>query len=497
MKQIPSTKTRQRFKATPQLQNAIGLLQLSSSELQAEIQLVIEANALLEIENDIPEQIVNDATDASARIYGESINEDSDWPNLSRIEGPGDLSNDEDSDIDRNLLLAHQRSDNAAFSIDAHEIANQSTSLSDHLIWQINFASLTAKQDAIANAIIHGINGDGMLQTGLDEISSTLQPEVSATLIEIERVLTIVQELDPPGVGSRDLQECLLLQLRLLPRATVAKRVAIQVITDHFEVLVSQDFERLSNILDVSVKELREAIELVQSLNPRPGSMFGSVHTEYLKPDAFVRWEKDRWLVELNPEITPRIRINPLYTELSTMTNKFRSNDYVRENFRNARLFLQGLEYRNSTLANVSSCIVEHQQGFLTKGLAAMKPLTLSDIASELGIHISTVSRITTSKYLMTPQGLFPLKYFFSKTIPTTNGVPVASIAVRDLIRNLIKNEEKREPLSDDLIAKLLESDGIQIARRTVTKYREIMAIPTSTRRKRHYWSFGDSSAAE
>ncbi|MEE3279960.1 MAG: RNA polymerase factor sigma-54 [Pseudomonadota bacterium] len=497
MKQIPSTKTRQRFKATPQFRNAIGLLQLSGPELHAEIQQAVEANALLEIESNSPEQFVSNASDANALRHDNSFDEDSDWSNADRREGHDDLDHDEDSDINRNQYVAQPQSDVDGSSIDAYEVANPSASLPDHLIWQMNFASLTVKQEAIARAIIHGINRDGMLQTSLDEIASNLRPEVSATLFEIEEVLHVVHELDPPGVGSRNLQECLLIQLRFLSPETHAKSVAIRVLADHFEVFVSQDFNRLSNILNISSNALRQVIELIRSLNPRPGSMIDSVHTEYVKPDAFVRLEKGRWLVELNAEITPRIRISPLYTQPSTMTKKFRSNDYVRKHLRHARLFLQGLDYRNSTLANVSNCIIERQQDFLTKGLSAMKPLTLANIATELGVHVSTVSRITTRKYLMTPQGLFPLKYFFSKAIPTTSGTPAASIAVQDLIRNLIKNEKKQEPLSDDSISKLLESGGIQIARRTVAKYRETMAIPASNQRKRRHWGVGDSSAAE
>jgi len=487
MKQIPSIKTRQRFKATPQLRNAIRLLQLSGSELQLEIQQAIETNALLEIENNIPQQFV----DTNSHSYNESIRSESDWPNDPRIEGQDDPYADEDSGIDRYGLPAHERSDIDRSHVDAYEVADRSVSLSDHLTQQPDFASLTVVQDTIAQGIIDAINDDGMLRNSLVEIAASLRPEVNASLVEMEEVLKVIQDLDPPGVGSRSLQECLLIQLRFLPKNSHSKRVAIRVLADHFEFLASRDFDRLSRILNIPAKDLLEAIDLVRSLNPRPGSAIGSALTEYVAPDVIVREDNGRWLVELNPDVTPRIRINPIYDQPSTMSTKFRSNAYVRENLRHAKLFLQGVEHRNSTLANVSRCIVEHQHGFLEHGLSAMKPLSLANISSKLDIHVSTVSRITTRKYLLTPRGLFPLKYFFSKTISSTDGEPVASIAVQELIRNIINREEKRDPLSDNSISKLLESDGMKIARRTVTKYREIMAIPTSNKRKKHYWALG------
>ena len=491
MKHIPSIKTRQRLKFTPQLRNAIGLLQLSGSELQLEIQQAIETNALLEIENNNPHQFVDEVVDTNSNPYNESIRSDSDWPNDTRIEDQDDLYTDEDSGIDRYWLPAHERSDIDISRVDAYEVADHSVSLSDHLTQQIDFVSLTVVQDAIAQAIIDGINDDGMLKNSLIEIAASLRPEVNASLVEMEKVLKVIQDLDPPGVGSRNLQECLLIQLRLLPKDSHSKRVAIRVLADHFEFLASQDFDRLSRILNIPTKDLLEAVDLVRSLNPRPGSAIGSALTEYVTPDVIAREDNGRWLVELNPDVTPRVRINPIYDQPSTMSTKFRSNDYVRENLRHAKLFLQGVEHRNSTLANVSRCIVEHQRGFLEQGLSAMKPLSLANISSKLDIHVSTVSRITTRKYLLTPRGLFPLKYFFSKTISTSDGEPVASIAVQELIRNIINREEKQDPLSDNSISKLLESDGMKIARRTVTKYREIMAIPTSNKRKKHYWALG------
>ena len=245
------------------------------------------------------------------------------------------------------------------------------------------------------------------------------------------------------------------------------------------------------------VKDVLEAIELVRSLNPRPGSIIDSAPTEYVKPDVIVSKDEGRWRVRINPEFASGIRISPVYAQSSKDSKKFRSNDYVRENLKHAKLFLQSVERRNSTLASVCNCIVEHQKEFLQYGLPAIKPLNMAEIASELSIHVSTVSRITTHKYVLTPQGLYPLKYFFSKAIPTRDKEPLARIVVQELIRNAINSETKQQPLSDELIAKLLESDGVQLARRTVTKYRKIMAIPASIQRKKQYRNIGDSSAAQ
>ena len=497
MKQIPSIRARQRFKATPQLRHAIGLLQLSGDELRLEIQHAVESNALLEIEENNFQQFSNDVFDINVHRDNESSITDSDRPNTILFEDHDDLYAEDNSGSDRYSLPPLELPDIDRSRVDAYEVADNSVSLTDHLTWQINFASLTDTQDAIARTIIDEINNDGMLQTTLEDIAFSLHPEVNVDLVEIEKVLNIIQTLDPPGVGGRNLQECLLIQLQMLSDDTNSKRVAIRLIADHFDVLASQDFNRLSRILSLSRNELLEAIDVVRSLNPRPGSIIGSTITEYVKPDVIVREEKDRWLVELNPRVTPLVRINPVYAQPSTSSKQFPSNNYVRENLRHAKLFLQGLEHRNSTLVNVSKCIVEHQQEYLTHGSSAMKPLTLAHIASELGIHVSTISRVTSRKYLMTPQGLLPLKYFFSNNVPTTSGEAVASTAVRELIRNAIKNEERQSPLTDNVICNLLETNGIKIARRTVAKYRGIMAIPSSNERRRAYWGDRGFGTAE
>jgi len=496
MKQIAAFNIRQRFKATPQLQHAIGLLQLSGDELRLEIQKAVEANAFLEMENELP-QLDRDGVHTDAPSYDTSLTTDPDWSSAAQVEYQEASYTDEYLDLDRSRLPAHDRYDIEGSTVDTSGVSDRTVSLSDHLTRQLNVISLTAMQDAIARAIIDGINSDGILENSSEEIAASLLPEISAPLSEIESVVKTVQDLEPPGICARNLQECLLIQLRLLPRDAQAKGLAIRILTSHFEVLASQDYKRLSRILELPVKDVLEAIELVRSLNPRPGSIIDSAPTEYVKPDVIVSKDEGRWRVRINPEFAPGIRISPVYAQSSKDSKKFRSNDYVRENLKHAKLFLQSVERRNSTLASVCNCIVEHQKEFLQHGLPAFKPLNMAEIASDLSIHVSTVSRVTTHKHVLTPQGLFPLKYFFSKAIPIRDNEPLANKVVQELIRNAIDSEAKQRPLSDKLIAQLLESDGIQLARRTVTKYRKIMAIPTSNERKKRYRNVGNSIAAQ
>ena len=430
MKQTVAFNTRQRFKATPQLRHAIGLLELSSNELRLEIQQTVEANAFLEIENELPQQFDHDVIHTNAHSYDESLTNNSDCSNAGLVEDQEALYPDEYPDFDRTRIPAQERYDIEGSDADTIGATSHTVSLSDHLLGQMNVVSLTVTQETIARAIIDGINSDGMLETGSKEIATSLLPEINASPSEIESVLKIVQDLEPAGVGARNLQECLLIQLRLLPKNFRSRRLAIRILTGHFEVLASQNYKQLSHILETPIKDVLEAIELVRSLSPRPGSLISSARTEYVKPDVIVRAEEGQWRVLINPNATPTIRMNPVYAQPSKESRKFRSNDYVREHLKQAKLFLESVERRNSTLASVCSCIVEHQKAFLDHGLRAIKPLKMAEIASELGIHVSTVSRITTHKYVLTPQGLFPLKYFFSKAIPTRDKEPLARICL-------------------------------------------------------------------
>ncbi|MEE3278922.1 MAG: hypothetical protein VX211_03950, partial [Pseudomonadota bacterium] len=289
MKQIVAFNTRQRFKATPQLRHAIGLLQLSSNELRLEIQQAVEANAFLEIESESPQQFDHDVIHSNAHSYDESLTNDSDWSDAGHVEDQEPLYPDEYPDFDRSRLPAQERYDIEGSVVDTNGVADQTVSLSDHLIGQMNVLSLTVTEEAIARTIIDGMNSDGMLETGSKEVAASLLPEIDVSPSEIESVLKIVQDLEPPGVGARNLQECLLIQLRLLPKNSQLKRLAIRILTGHFEVLASQDYKRLSRILETPIKDVLEAIELVRSLNPRPGSVIGSTLTEYVKPDVIVR----------------------------------------------------------------------------------------------------------------------------------------------------------------------------------------------------------------
>ena len=302
---------------------------------------------------------------------------------------------------------------------------------------------------------------------------------------EMEAVIKLVQSFDPPGVGARDLRECLLLQLEQLPPATERRTEAIELVRDHFELLASRDFAGLARRTQLTEGELIEVMTLVRSLNPRPGGSIDSGGIEYVEPDILVSKRRGRWTVELNRDSAPRVRINDGYAGMIRRGDTSADNQYLKDNLQDAKWFLKNLEYRNETLLKVASSIVERQVGFLERGEEAMQPLVLADIATAVERHESTVSRVTTRKYMETPRGIFELKYFFSSHVGTVNGGEVSSTAIRALIRKLTAQENPRKPLSDSKIAEVLRERDIKVARRTIAKYRESMSIPPSNERRR------------
>jgi RNA polymerase sigma-54 factor len=302
---------------------------------------------------------------------------------------------------------------------------------------------------------------------------------------EVVAVLKRIQQFDPTGVGARDLAECLLLQLNQLAPDTPRLAQARVLVTEHLDVLAARDFAALKRKLKLSEAELTEVVQLIQSLNPRPGSSVSSESPEYVVPDVLVARKNGRWHVELNAEATPRLRINDTYASLVKRADNSSDNTFLRDNLQEARWFLKSLQSRNETLLKVATKIVEHQRGFLEYGEEAMKPLVLHDIAEAVDMHESTISRVTNRKYMHTPRGIFELKYFFSSHVSTSSGGEVSSTAIRALIKKLTAEENPRKPLSDNKIAAILAQQNINVARRTVAKYRESLSIPPSNERKR------------
>lgn len=492
MKQSLSLRFGQQMTMTPQLQQAIRLMQLSAMELNLEIREAVETNPMLELADD-------DVGDVSTEDLGSDPEwEHRDEPASEMDDEGGDFIEDvgipEELPVDTSWDDVYQASAPTGPPVlDAMEFDNPaSESLIDHLLWQLNLAPMTSRDRLIAAAIIEAIDADGMLQVDVEEIAESLagaftQPNISAD--EVESVLTRVQQFEPVGVGARDLRECLLLQLDQLPHDTASRGDAIRLIERHFDMLAGSDFNALTRASKLELDALKRAMELVRSLNPRPGAAVGDFDCEYIEPDVFVskdvNGDRGRWLVELNADSLPRLRINDDYAGLVRRGDSSADNAFLRNNLQDARWFLKSLRNRNETLLIVATEIVERQRAFLDYGEEAMKPLVLADIAGAVGMHESTISRVTTRKYMRTPRGVFELKYFFSSHVATATGGEVSSTAIRALIRKVVAEENPNQPLSDNRIASMLAERNIEVARRTVAKYRESMAIPSSTARKR------------
>ena len=341
----------------------------------------------------------------------------------------------------------------------------------------------------VAMAIIDAIDTDGMLSASIEEIRTTLfDPNLTAddqiNDEDIIQILGRVQQFDPIGVGARDLRECLLLQLMQLDPATEWLEEAISVVDQHLDLLGAKDFVNLIKRTRLQESQLSEIVALIRTLQPRPGAAFDSADSDFVLPDVVVRKQNNRWLVELNPETLPKVRINDTYAGYVKNLSSGADKDFIKDNLQEARWFLKSLQTRHDTLLKVATKIVEVQQGFLEHGPEAMKPLILADIAEQVELHESTISRVTNRKYLATPRGLFELKYFFSSHVGTASGGEVSSTAIRAIIKKLTAEENPRKPLSDSKIAVILKAQNITVARRTVAKYRESLSIPPSNERK-------------
>ncbi len=485
----------QHLTMTPQLQQAIRLLQLSTLELEQEIQEALEANPLLEVGDDNDHETEThdieidyaagelalqqaNAGDSPMDIQAnESIPDqlpvDTVWDDVfsgTSTTGLGSGGDDEDE----NLLEAR------------NAIA---PTLHADLIWQLNLTPFSELDRRIAEALIEAVDERGYLTIDIQDIRETLPHEYANEDLddaEIEAVLHRIQQFDPPGVCARDLRECLLIQMGQWPDNQPWREKAIELVREYLSILAQHDYPTLQRKLKLQESQLREVIRAIQSLNPVPGSRLGyGSDTDYVTPDVIVRKKNQRWVVELNPDHAPRVRINTNYASLIRRADSSSDNNYLKNSLQEARWFIKSLQSRNETLLKVAHCIVEHQRGFLEDGPESMQPLVLRDVAEEVGMHESTISRVTTQKFMLTPRGLYELKYFFSSHVATNTGGECSSTAIRAMIRKLVGQEDLRKPLSDNKIADLLEAQGISVARRTIAKYRESLNIAPSNERKR------------
>ena len=496
MKQSLDLKLGQHLTITPQLQQAIRLLQLSSIELQQEIQEALESNPLLE-ENEREDEAAEaksetelptaDAADASGEDSSESTYDEADA--LTATDSDTGPEAESDAEWDETFepmtapTVSRSASDDDFPDIDTRNSPPQS--LRDHLLWQMQMTPFSDTDKQIALALIDAVNEDGYLGCKLEEIQQALGKNHAIEMDEIEAVLHQIQNYDPLGVGARDLAECLRLQMKVLPPDLPDLKVAVQLATPaNLALLAARDYAQLRRNLKLTAEELQQAINLIQGLNPRPGNSVTASQAGYVVPDIIVRKFRGVWRAELNPDVSPRLRINRQYEKMIHRGDSSADNRYLQDQLQQARWFIKSLSSRNETLLKVARTIVDRQRAFFDHGAEAMKPLVLHDVAEAVSMHESTISRVTTNKYMLTPRGIFELKYFFSSHVATADGGTCSATAIRSIIKKLVECETTTKPISDSKIAEILAEQGITVARRTIAKYRESMNIPPSSQRK-------------
>ncbi len=469
---------------TPQLQMAIRLLQMSSMDLAEYLQEELDKNPLLERSEeksvDGSEERTEPPASQTANETGETPEASSDLPEPPPSEER--LSTDLPVDADWSDVYGDSHG-TSSFEMpsgsEAPPLENTLTrgdTLADHLTWQLGVSALNERERTLGMAIIDAIDDNGYLTVTLDNLAEI----TGATLEEVEDALVLIQSFEPAGVAARSLAECLRMQLK-------SRKLAhhpYSTLLEHLEDLARRDFRKLKRVLKVNDEELSEAVALIQSLNPKPGLAFGSDQANYIAPDVFVRKHEGEWIVEVNPDTMPKLRINRNYE--SVLENRINPDDkrFLAENARSAQWLIKSLEQRSSTIYRVAESIVRFQKDFLEYGPEHLKPLILKDVADDIGVHESTTSRVTSNKYMHTHRGIFELKYFFSSSLASQSGETHSSEAVKYKIKKLVESEPPRRPHSDEKLAKLLQEQGIAVARRTVAKYRDALNIPSSSRRK-------------
>lgn len=459
MKQSLQLSIGQHLTLTPQLQQAIKLLQLSTIDLQQEIQLIVESNPMLEATpHDEPEEPSNTP-------YQDEFT-DFQWSQLYNSSSKR-TSSFEDNDYNFDNLHC------------------TTTNLQDHLHWQLGLSPMSDIDRVIATAIIDAINDDGFLTVSLGELHASLtSDEMPIDFDEIIAVQHRLQLFDPIGCASSNLAESLLVQLEQLPLENEHQTIAKKILLEDLELLGQHNYKQIIKNHQINEQIIKDILQIIQSLNPKPGNLIHQHITEYIIPDLTVKKINNQWVVLLNQNALPQLSINNQYASLIQRADNSADNQFLKNNLQEARWFLKSIQSRQETLLKVATCIVEYQQGFLELGDEAMKPLILNDVASALDLHESTVSRVTTQKFMHTPRGVFELKYFFSSHVNTDAGGECSSTAIRAVIKKLISSENRKKPLSDSKIAQLIGEQGIQVARRTVAKYREAMGIAPSNERK-------------
>lgn len=485
MKQSLELKLGQRLTMTPQLQQAIKLLQLSAIDLKTEIQEALEENPMLEEQDG---GLDSELEDSEVFDSEETYEDQAKFDHNISVANENTTAVSEENEITQwsehfESHITGIRNENNAPEIE--DRSSKPTTLKDHLLWQMCMVPFSETDREIATALIDAIDEDGYLTTSIDEIVSILAKEdTQIDADEVQATLHQIQNFDPIGVGARDLKECLLIQLRQFDQNLTQIERAEALITNHFDLLSSKALPQIKRQMKLDDESLNDTIKIIQGLHPRPGSAIATLRPNYVVPDVIVKRIKNEWRAELNREAFPHLRINRAYQALLGQSNGGSEKKYLQNHLQEARWFIKSLDQRDETLLKVAKSIIERQREFFEHGEQAMRPMVLHDIASALDLHESTISRATTQKYMLTPRGIFELKYFFSSHVSTADGGTCSSTVIRELIKQFVDSESPTKPISDSQIAKLLGQQGINVARRTIAKYRENMNIPASSQRK-------------
>jgi len=451
----------QQLALTPQLQQSIRLLQLSTVEINQEVARLLDENPLLEREDeDVSQSYAGNETPTST-----SSNESSSSKNE---ESPADAEWGESSFTGGNSPDDEDEPHN--------ELAADAPSLREHLLWQLNISTLDARDKKIISLLIDALDENGYLAQPLEEIVELLPQELDITLDDLETALAQLQYLDEPGIAARNLSECLALQLKVLPADEPGRDLALRLVSQHLDLLAAHDFAKLKKVLRCDDPSLRTAQALIVQLDPKPGQKYESRAADHVVPDVIVERHKGSWRVRLNPEAMPRLRVNQMYANILQQRGEKNAQQLAGQ-LQEARWFIKNLQQRFDTILRVSQAIVERQHHFLEHGEIGMRPLVLREIAEQLDLHESTISRVTTQKFMRTPRGVYELKYFFSSGLATESGGACSSTAIRALIKQLVGEENPKQPLTDSRISEILAQQGITVARRTVAKYRESLHI--------------------
>jgi RNA polymerase sigma-54 factor len=488
MKHSLQLKLSQQLTLTPQLQQSIRLLQLSTLELNQELETILQENPLLE-RYDIEGEEAGQAPGERPYEAGTGSAQEAPEPQEAAAEGPA-----AEPEVDTNVEAHESPWDDDIPSgatgtrseddeQDYPQLPAGTETLREHLLWQVNLLNISDRDRVMITLLIDALDEDGYLKQPLEEIVDMLPPELEVDPLELHTALRHLQNMDPVGVGARDLSECLLLQLENSDEGPEVVELAQAIVRDHLEALAARDFAKMKKALHCSDEDLREARTLITSLNPRPGGAYGREETRYIVHDVEVRKLKDRWVVRLNPEAMPKLRINRVYADILRRSRNGSSKELAGQ-LQEARWLIKNVQQRFDTILRVSQAIVDRQRHFFEHGDVAMRPLVLREIAEEVDLHESTVSRVTTQKYILTPRGIFELKYFFGSHVSTDTGGACSATAIRALIKQLVAAEDAKRPLSDSQIADILSKQGIIVARRTIAKYRESLQIPPVNLRK-------------